>query len=421
MNHAAETFAVLAIACAAACDRPDAQREGPDVTERDSAGIRIVENHAPVWDAADFWTVDPDPDFVVGGFGAAQDSVSHLVWNIVGAVTLSDGKVAMLAPTNDAKVLVFDAGGTLYASFGRDGRGPGELSYPMHLRVLEGDTIVAWDYMFGPVNRYDASGNLLKAQHIDLGAVVAATRTNNLSPGESMYLPLPDGSFLLEVRRSDGPRPTESGGLHRTPTGYVRVDSAYSAHSFGWWEGEERLLVRDPAVPSALPFATQSMAVGGGSPLSIYVTNGDRYEVHQFSETGALKRVFRRAVNPVAIADPELEDWKDTMIPGNADRDWRRWDRAVAQLPRRYHPAIRNFWVDTIGYLWIQDNWDWEFGTSEWSVFNTEGRWLGTLTVPTTMGIYWIGEDHILGGQVDFGTGLQTVERYRLNRTTGPG
>ena len=60
--------------------------------------------------------------------------------------------------TSGPKVLVFEPSGALSASFGRKGRGPGELNYPLHLRVLEGDTIVVWDYMSGPIYHYDPSG-----------------------------------------------------------------------------------------------------------------------------------------------------------------------------------------------------------------------------------------------------------------------
>lgn len=84
-------------------------------------------------------------------------------------------------------------------------------------------------------------------------------------------------------------------------------------------------------------------------------------------------------------------------------------------LSRRYQPAIRNFWVDSEGFLWINDRGSLQLGTSEWSVFDPQGRWLGTIELPSA-GIFWVGEDFILGGQVDFDTGLQTVERYRLDR-----
>ena len=85
------------------------------------------------------------------------------------------------------------------------------------------------------------------------------------------------------------------------------------------------------------------MTVAGGDPLSVYVTNGDRYEVHQFSISGALQRILRRTVDPIAFTDDEYERWKKTAQALNPHGDWRRWERVMGGLSRRYHPAIRNF------------------------------------------------------------------------------
>lgn len=74
LGHRWLAFAVASALSASACDRP-APELGPTepptsgVTIRDSAGIRIVENHAPVWGPDDFWTVDPEPELVLGGLG----------------------------------------------------------------------------------------------------------------------------------------------------------------------------------------------------------------------------------------------------------------------------------------------------------------------------------------------------------------
>jgi hypothetical protein len=406
-----------------ACDPPASQPQPTEaqtvgVTIRDSAGIEIVENHAPVWAGADFWTVDPEPELVLGGLGPPGDS-AHLIWNIFGAVPLSDGRIVMLTPEGDHKVLVFEPSGRLSASFGRSGRGPGEFDYPIRLQVLQGDTIVVWDYMFGPVYYFDPSGKLLRERRIDFGALIAVTRTDNQHPGESVHWPLPDGSFLIETVPSDWQPPAELGRIYRRPTRYLRIDSAYSAYSFGWWEGRERVSSGSENMPSHVPFPAQAMTVAGGDPPSVYVTNGDRYEVHQFSMSGVLRRILRRTVDPDAFTDDEYEKWKETVEAMNPHRDWRRWERVMGGLSRRYHPAIRNFWLDSEGFLWINDSWNWQSGTSEWSVFDAEGRWLGAIELPSA-GIFWVGEDFILGGQVDFDTGLQTVERYRLDRRARP-
>lgn len=410
-------FASVAVLAATACDQPSLEPQTPDVVIRDSAGIEIVENHAPVWGPGDFWTVAPEPEFSLGGYdtapGPARDS-SHLIWNISAAAPLSDGKIVMLAPMADRKVLVFEPSGAFSASFGRKGRGPGELSYPLHLRVLPGDTIVVWDYMSGPIYHYDPSGSLLKESRIDVRALSEATRSAEVYPGESMHQPLPDGSFLLDRRLVNWKRPTRAGEIYRRPTEWVRIDSDYAMHSFGWWEAEEELSLRDPFDPNWVPFATNSSAVAGGDPLSVYVTNGDRYEVHQFSPTGVLRRIIRRTVDPAPISDEQLGDWVERMESLNPDKNWTAWERVFGTVERRNHASITSMFVDSEGYLWIPDPASWIRETSEWNVFDQAGRWLGNVDLGYYP--YWIAEDLILGGRSDRDLGVLTIAGLRLDR-----
>ncbi len=58
--------AILAVT-ATACTPPPPAPEAPRVTVWDSAGIEIDENHAPEWADSALWTVDPEPEFVIGG------------------------------------------------------------------------------------------------------------------------------------------------------------------------------------------------------------------------------------------------------------------------------------------------------------------------------------------------------------------
>ena len=122
------------------------QDTAPAVTIRDSAGIRIVENHAPEWAAADFWTIDPEPVIVIGGdpavARATADSV-HLIWRVEGLNRLSDGRVAVLS-SGDKSLRLFEPSGRLSKSIGRAGEGPGEFNHPGFLQVLPGDILAVW-------------------------------------------------------------------------------------------------------------------------------------------------------------------------------------------------------------------------------------------------------------------------------------
>ena len=408
----------LAVAVGSACDSPMPQGPTEAVTVGDSAGVPIVHNHAPVWDSASFWTVEPTPVFSIGGSNggaaSAQDD-SHLVWGVAAAAPLSDGRVVILSSHGERKVLVFEPSGSLSASFGREGLGPGEFSFPRHLHVLAGDTIVVWDLRYGPVGYFDPTGRLLRHRTIDLGAVVAATATADQFPVEFQHLPLADGSFLTTVlsRRWQLPEANE---LYRQPVGHMRIDTAYAVHPLGWWEGLEGISPHDAALPF-LPYPAGWMATGGGIPPSIYVSNGDRYEVRQFSAAGVLARIIGRDFEPIPITYREMEDYK-TRLP-NPLVDQTEWERAMAALPERFHPAVSNLLLDSEGHLWVQNR----MAGGEWSVFDAEGRWLGDVVMPPVdawlHSVKWIGRDLIIRVEIDFDTGVESVKGYRLNRNTG--
>ncbi len=394
---------------AVACDGTHGHEQLPGAIVRDSAGVQIVENRLPLWGPGDEWTFGHEPEFSLGdsfAAGAAQDS-SHLFWRVRGVAPLSDGRLVVLTPEGDRKVVIFERSGAFSNSFGRRGRGPGEFFNPQHLQVLEGDTIVVWDFMFGTVARFSPQGNLLGERRIDLGALIEAVRTPTRGPGETIYQPLPDGSFLMEAVRPDW-RPPDEWGLYRPPTGYVRIDTTYAVHGFGWWDGQEYFHGDSPWVP----FALRSIAAAGGTPARVYVTNGDRYEIHQYTATGTLTRIIRRDVEPRPITADELEDRIQTVQQNLRAPSWTRWERALDEhWKRRTHPAIEGMRVDPRGYLWVLD----DYSASQWSVFDSRGRWLGSMTTPTPS-FYWIGEDSVLGALFDLSTGVQGMAGYRLDR-----
>ena len=62
--------AALASGGSAGCERPSPGADAgsaPGFTVHDSAGIEIVENHAPEHPPGQFWTIDAEPEIVLGG------------------------------------------------------------------------------------------------------------------------------------------------------------------------------------------------------------------------------------------------------------------------------------------------------------------------------------------------------------------
>ena len=147
-----------------ACDPAPADEIGdaeePTFTAWDSAGIEIVENHAPEHAPDEFWIVDTVPEFVLGGAnepGTPADTPAGLVWSVVGLARLSDGRVAVLS-SEQKQLFLFEPTGELSRTIGREGRGPGEFIYPERLQYFPPDTLEVWDYGMTSTIRFDSGG-----------------------------------------------------------------------------------------------------------------------------------------------------------------------------------------------------------------------------------------------------------------------
>ena len=377
--------ATLAISAAVfGCDResPGNTAEASNVNIRDSAGIEIVENHAPQHPAGSFWSIDPEPEYVLGGSedlsGLADDS-AQLIWSVVGLARLPDGRVAVLSSENQ-QLLLFEPSGELSRTIGRAGEGPGEFTRPEKLQFLPPDTLVVWDYHMTSIVYFDTAGALVKDRSVDY----ARMREHDIW-GEGMRFPLSDGSFVstrtgqeteYEPAWSDcSPRRGWFVPVSRTGAAigepyerdspsreFVRIDTAYGAHSFG---------------------CPKVIAVGGDPP-SVYVTRGDRNEIHQFSPDGVLLRIIRRTTDPRPVTDKARRAREDRTISSREEQGWPVPEAQIeAMRSVETFPPIDGLIVDAEGYLWVSEYSESEtWLADQWSIFGPDGRWLGVVAMP---------------------------------------
>ncbi len=424
---------VTIVATPGACDRPPpdglATEAAPTVTARDSAGIEIVENHAPQYAPGEFWTIDPEPEFVLGGantLGEPAHDSAQLVWDVAGFARLEDGRVAVLS-SRGVQLLLFEPSGELSRIIGRAGEGPGEFTRPEWLQYLPPDTLVVWDYFLTSIDYFSPDGTLLRERRVDHAAV----RELGLY-GEDFSFPLPDGSFIAFMRnREVDPEPPWSdcspgegwlvpgtpetgfageGSIFTFPASeFVRVDGAES-HSFG--------------CPS-------QMAVGGDPP-SIYIPARDMNQIYQFNLDGFLSRIIRRTTDPVPVTPEARRAMEERMESRYRELEAQGWIRPPKQMdydPPDDHPPVFDVIVDTEGYLWTREWSASETGLpDQWSVFSPQGRWLGSLAVPWPIDLAdsssrcrgyrsscWVDRDFFMILRRDE-FDVERVEGYRIRR-----
>lgn len=399
----------------------------PGVEVWDSAGVEVIENHSPEWPANRFWTIDPEPDIVVGG-GAVPGTDSagrgQVVWQVRGIARLADGRVAILS-SEDARLALYEPTGELLRTIGRKGRGPGEFGRPQHLQYLPPDTLVVWDYMMGPVSYFATDGTLLRSRSLDLGRIVALELGIS---AESRVIPLADGSFVAVTRRSDPGFMRSPGSMARHPAvEYLRIDEDYAVQAIASGKGEQ-IWVPEPEMGVPLPdlptFLLDSHVAAGGSPLRIYTSDGDRNEIRQYTSDGDLLRVIRRTTDPVPVTDRSHRSWQEGVGRFFAALGGPDADQIFRQMPRpETYPPVAALLVDPDGHLWVRE---WSVGETgmpdQWSVFSPEGRWLGSLrSFPDPLACHWyispcwIGTDYFLTVRRDE-LGEERVEGYRIRR-----
>lgn len=429
---------VLLAVPAAACDRPPAGQDmagaRASFTVEDSAGIEIVENHAPEHPLGQFWTIDAEPEIVLGGSrtdtpnsgpGSAADDAAQLIWRVSGLARLEDGRIAVLS-TGNHQLYLFEPSGELSMTIGGRGEGPGEFARPQQLQYLPPDTLVVWDYWFSPTSYFDTGGRLLGERTIDL------LRMMEVAPGtnaESRPFPLPDGSVVVAARRESSGMLAPASFTRHPPAEFLRIDDSYSPRSLGSWEGSEIWMAQEQkgVRPGLQTFMFDSHLASGGDPPSIYISNGDTDEIHQFSMGGDLIRIIRRTTASVPVTEAAQEAWKSALVAGwpLEEEAGQSPEEFFAGMPLRdAFPPVAGLVADTEGFLWVREWSASEAGMpDQWSVFGPDGRWLGVIPAWPDLKLChrritpcWIDREFLLAVRRDE-LGIERVEGYRIRRS----
>ncbi|HEU4629351.1 MAG TPA: hypothetical protein VFS08_06375, partial [Gemmatimonadaceae bacterium] len=136
-----DSAALALLALAAACTPADDETTIQTTTRRDSAGVTVVENHAPRWGRSPRWTVDSVPLFAPS---SADDAPAPIFTRLLNVYRLADGTVVTLDGSAPF-VRAFDASGRPRWSAVARGDGPGELRRPAVLSRIRGDSLVVDD------------------------------------------------------------------------------------------------------------------------------------------------------------------------------------------------------------------------------------------------------------------------------------
>ena len=407
-KHMRTALFPLALLLLAGCGGDAAVEAGMPLV-RDSAGIQIVENAAPAWGEGEGWRLSPAPVLQIGELEGAP---AYQFDRIGSALRLADGRI-VVANTGSQELRFYDASGAHLRSVGGEGGGPGEFEWLVWVEATPGDSLVAYDLRSRRLSVFSPTGEFVRSTTLE-------GRPEGGIP--QVMGRFEDRSLLVSIPRGIGARGNVEGGLSQDSTPYLHLSAEGKLlDTITHFAGAEHFIYRESD-----GFTVTRPLFGRTSVQALHadrVTLGasDSYELAQYSAKGELQRIIRKRHNPRPIADADWEAAKQERLDAE-DEAWRqRTVPLLEAMPRPATlPAYAELLADTEGNLWVQDYPIPGDSEQRWTVFDPDGRLLGTVLTPERFRPTQVGSDFVLGVWRDE-LDVQYVTMYALEKPgSGP-
>jgi hypothetical protein len=362
--------------------------------ERDSAGVRIVENTAPL----ETWSIRDEPTL---SLGATSEEGPTQFFQIRGIAFLPDDRFVVANAGTD-QLRIFGASGGLVAEVGGRGNGPDEYSVLAHVWRV-GDSILAYDYRNDRISVRDLSGVLARTFRLEWfsGGLVPETL-------------LRDGTVMTITARRLGE--IEGTGLLLDSALISRYDlDGALIDSLGRLPHNQRVTFSDGNSNSTLGLPFSVYGKLAPSPDGYCYAFGVRFEIRCFSSAGSTTLIVRTITLPRPIGPLDIDwFWENALADANpvAAASMRR-RREVMPFPDTF-PAFEDLLADDQERTWAEVYPLPDAPTREWQVFE-DGRWIARLTVPSAFQVMAISGDRLIGVWRDE-LGVESVRSYAILR-----
>jgi len=377
------------------------------VAVEDSAGVRVVTTLSGA-ETVPARPLTTEPVAELGG-GASPEVPLHRVSDVR---PLGGGRMAV-GTASPPRALVFREDGTLHATLGGEGDGPGEFRDVASVVALGGDSLAVWDQdrrrmsVFGPDGRY--------ARDVDLGGLVPlsprAAPGTSTPAGFTRLLHAGPGSlvaFVVGVWGFEDAAP----GAHRMEMPSHRIDAdGRELASYGPFPGYE-LYIHPDIGPSPYPFGADTYAAFSGDAL--VVGTAEAPEIRFYAPGGALAQIVRwRGDDRTTDGSPllaEFAEWRDEQISSREPREQEFFRQVFEGMPPpETLPAYRGIVADReSGEVWVGDypgQLDLMSLTEEvrpvparrWLVFDSDGLLVATVRTPERFDPYAVHEGRVWG------------------------
>ena len=377
---------VVLLVGSVACLEPDHIDEPDEMKLQDSEGVQIVEATSPTWSEADVWRVDTVPvvDLTRSGSG-----VAHEFFRVRGMRRLSDRSIVVVDRGSN-EVRLYSNEGNFITAAGGTGDAAGEFR---NIRLVEnvGDTLLALDAS-GRVTVLDPRLAVLRVFDLPQGA----STIHHLAGNEVMVQFIYPTMALYGRNRGLIRQP---GRLYRYDTMGQFIDSIASTAGI-----EEYMSISENGGRTASrPLFGRSAHIAADGQRIFHGAANDM-QVEELDVTGRTVRILRMLGFPLDLTRDQVRAEREAYFQADLPPGVAELPAFLRQLieelptPTR-RPAYGDLLLDPSGVLWLKPF----FGRSEtgvdevWQVIDSEGTWLGGVSVPANFTIMDVQMDVLLG------------------------
>jgi hypothetical protein len=353
------------------------------------------------------WRVDSTPLLTIGLGG--DDSVAVTLARVTGATRLDDGSL-IVADLGETPLALYGADGRLVRRLARKGGGPGEFEYLAKMWRC-GDAIFTYDIEGHRISEFALDGSYRRAFRfaVPTGQQVPYASACNAS-GRFAHLGWGAAPRVAGYHRDTVPL-WLTASADGAPT---LLDSIPSSERWGdTYQGQ--LVGSQP-----LPLGRQPHIAFG--PGAFYIATGDAFELRVYDSLGTPLPPIRLADSVPAVTAADVRDFIEGEIAESQDGE-----RARARIEREYaavtfpdrHAAITALVVDRGGLVWLRTYAPAAAGSAAWRILTPEGREVARTSLPRRLEVFEIGDDYVLGREIDATEGVPVLRLLRLTRTAG--
>ena len=394
-------FAFVTIGCtdAGADDEPSVAA----ISSPPEPGTTVV-NREPFWTRSSAWKLGGSPIVEVGG---RRGTGPQDLLKVVGIARLIDGSL-VIGNASPSELRYFARKGTFVTSAGGRGTEPGSFESLGWVQALETGGIAAYDEAARSLVVFDEQGAYMHSLLLNYDA-------KNNGAFLKVVGVFDDESVLIQQSRNE----VGLEGSQRSEDWFVRVPRAGLPRTITTaFPGNE--IVRKNYINArhvwTPPFG-RSLHVAI-APTRFHVGDNDRYEISVFSPDGTLLHVVRLEGAERVVSREAIDDYIAIRIPKKTDLPREMLERDLrALITRGTMPAFDALLSDEDGYLWVRD-FDYRLPADReerWNIFDPNGRYLGSLTMPRAFTLMTIGPKYIAGVSRSSG-GAETVRVYELKK-----